>query len=77
MFVYPASKRESLNSLSKEIWGSPSKWMSVLNKGLLVEDEVHPITKRTIRSHVEYYTLQELELIMADLKSKMDASKPK
>lgn len=49
-------EREKLNALSKQLFGSSSKWQTMLKKGKRV--------KRDNYTYIESYTLEEITTLM-------------
>ena len=74
--LIPKEKRLELNALSKEVYGSKSKWYSMLIKGDTVAGKTFTKNGQEIKclTH-KYSSLEEIEAKMKEIKVSLDKEK--
>jgi hypothetical protein len=73
-FNMTKNERLELNQLSKEVYGSTSKWQKMVNKGERVP-QVEKMEDGTDRKYMgmSYYSVEEIKKTMLELKAEQDA----
>lgn len=72
------NERLELNQLSKEVYGTTSKWQKMINKGEIAPqvEKMDDGTERTYMG-ISYYSVEEIKKTMLELKAEQEADEEK